>query len=75
MDQNDTKQRDRSEENLDSDMERDTEIRRDTQVRGSLGIPPSGSSSSGNASRDAEDRDEAVPEFDRGGDEDRTSER
>jgi hypothetical protein len=71
MDQNE-KRRDRSEE-LDNDMERDTEIRRDTQVRGSLGIPPSG----GSPSRDVEGRDEAVPEFDRGTDEDkeRTSER
>jgi hypothetical protein len=69
VDQNE-KRPDRTSGNLDDEMERDTEIRRDTQVRGSLGIPPSGS-----ASRDAEDRDEAVPEFERGDDEDRTSER
>ncbi len=71
MDQNDNMKRDSGEENLDLDMERDTQIRRDTQVRGSLGIPPSGDSSS----RDSSDRDEAVPEFERGSDEDRSSER
>ena len=71
MDQNDSMKRDQRDENLDLDMERDTQIRRDTQVRGSLGIPPSG----GSASRESSDRDEAVPEFDRGDDEDRSSER
>lgn len=45
-------------DNLDEQMERDTEIRRDTQVRGSLGIPPSGGSSS------SRDREEALPELD-----------
>jgi hypothetical protein len=68
MDQNENR-RDRD-ENLDREMERDTQIRRDTQVRGSLGIPPSGGASGG-----SQDRDEAVPEFDRGSDEDRSSER
>jgi hypothetical protein len=71
VDQNDNLKRDRGDENLDLDMERDTQIRRDTQVRGSLGIPPSG----GSASRDSSERDEAVPEFERGTDEDRSSER
>jgi hypothetical protein len=61
--------RNRDDSNLDEEMERDTEIRRDTQVRGSLGIPPSGSSSEG----ESRERDEGVPEFDRGSDEDRTS--
>ena len=70
MDQNDSS-RDRRSEDLDRDMERDTEIRRDTQVRGSLGIPPGGS----DMSRDSSNRDEAVPEFERGGDEDTGSER
>ena len=70
MAQNDSR-RDRDGNNLDLDMERDTQIRRDTQVRGSLGIPPSGD----NASRESSDRDEAVPEFERGSDEDRGSER
>jgi hypothetical protein len=58
---------------LDQAMERDTEIRRDTQVRGSLGIPPSGRSS--DRSSESRDSDEGVPEFDRGTDEDRGSER
>jgi len=49
-------------ENLDEEMERDTEIRRETQIRGSLGVPPSG-------------RDESIPEFERGDDEDRESDR
>lgn len=71
MDQKDNMQRDREDENLDLEMERDTQIRRDTQVRGSLGIPPSG----GSASRESSDREEGVPEFERGDDEDRTSER
>jgi hypothetical protein len=71
MDQDNSMQRDRTDENLDSAMEHDTEIRRDTQVRGSLGIPPSGN----RTSSDTSDRDEAVPEFDRGSDEDRGSER
>jgi hypothetical protein len=66
MDQNERK-RDRGSENLDEEMERDTEIRRETQVRGSLGIPPSGG-----ASQESKDRDEAVPEFERGGDEDQS---
>lgn len=57
-------------ENLDEEMERETEIRRDTQVRGSLGIPPSGESS-----EPAGHGDEGIPEFKRGGDEDRGSER
>jgi hypothetical protein len=69
MDQYDDRSPEKNEENLDEDMERDAEIRRDTQVRGSLGIPPGG-----NASRQPGD-DEAVPEFDRGSDEDRMSER
>jgi hypothetical protein len=71
VDQNDNMKRDRSDDNLDLDMERDTQIRRDTQVRGSLGIPPSG----GSASRESSNREEAVPEFERGDDEDRSSER
>ena len=74
MDQNESSRRDGAEEDLDLEMERDTEIRRDTQVRGSLGLPPSG----GNASRESNEssgRDEAVPEFERGDDEDRSSER
>jgi hypothetical protein len=71
VDQNDSSRRDRSDNDLDREMERDTEIRRDTQVRGSLGIPPSGSEGSRNSSN----RDEAVPEFERGDDEDRGSER
>jgi hypothetical protein len=58
---------------LDQAMERDTEIRRDTQVRGSLGIPPSGQSSERSGESDA--NDEGVPEFERGSDEDRGSER
>jgi hypothetical protein len=68
MDQN---KPNRQDEQLDDAMERDTEIRRDTQVRGSLGIPPSGR----DAARESSDRDEAVPEFDRGGDEDQGSQR
>ena len=68
MEQNETR-RDRGNENLDEEMERDTQIRRDSQVRGSLGIPPGG------ASGESQERDEAVPEFDRGSDEDRGSER
>jgi hypothetical protein len=62
--------RNRDDSNLDEEMERDTEIRRDTQVRGSLGIPPSGGES-----RESELRDEheAVPEFERDSDEDRSS--
>ena len=71
MDQNDSSRRDRTDNDLDREMERDTEIRRDTQVRGSLGNPPSG----GEASRNSSNRDEAVPEFERGDDEDRGSER
>ena len=71
MDQDNSMQRDRNDENLDSAMEHDTGIRRDTQVRGSLGIPPSAD----RTSSDTSDRDEAVPEFDRGSDEDRGSER
>jgi hypothetical protein len=71
VDQNDNTGRQRDDDNLDLDMERDTQIRRDTQVRGSLGIPPSG----GSASQNSSERDEAVPEFDRGSDEDRDSER
>jgi hypothetical protein len=72
-------QRNRSgeDQDLDRQMERDTEIRRDTQVRGSLGMPPSGGSSS-----ESPNRDEAVPEFEREqntesphSDEDRMSER
>jgi hypothetical protein len=64
--------RDRStDENLDELMERDTEIRRDTQVRGSLGVPPSGSS----GKKESTPGDEAIPEFGRMDDEDRTSER
>jgi hypothetical protein len=55
--------------NLEEEMERDSQIRRDTQVRGSLGVPPSGSSG------EPRDREEAVPEFERGSDEDRESER
>ena len=51
-------------ENLDEEMERDTEIRRETQVRGSLGLPPSGEESN--------DRDESIPEFDRGDDRDQS---
>ena len=58
-------------ENLDLEMEHDTEVRRDTQVRGSLGLPPSGSS----GAERSRDEDEAVPEFERGDDEDRMSER
>lgn len=71
MDQNDSSRRDRTDNDLDREMERDTEIRRETQVRGSLGSPASG----GEASRNSSDRDEAVPEFERGDDEDRGSER
>ena len=71
MDQDNTMDRERMAEDLDPAMERDTEIRRDTQVRGSLGIPPSG----GPSSEDLRGGDEAVPEFDRGSDEDRMSER
>ena len=71
MDQDKNMQRDRTDEDLDSAMENDTEVRRDTQVRGSLGIPPSGNRSS----NDTSSRDEAVPEFERGSDEDRGSER
>jgi hypothetical protein len=74
VDQKDSMNRDREDENLDLDMERDTQIRRDTQVRGSLGIPPSGGSGS-RESGDSGNRDEAVPEFERGSDEDRGSER
>ena len=66
MDQNE-RRRDPGNENLDEEMERDTQIRRETQVRGSLGVPPSG-----DASRESADRDEAVPEFERGGDEDQS---
>ena len=62
--------RNRDDSNLDEEMERDTQIRRDTQVRGSLGIPPSGSESRESESREGE---EAVPEFERGTDEDRSS--
>jgi hypothetical protein len=58
-------------ENLDLEMERDTEIRRETQVRGSLGLPPSGGSDEDRSRGD----DEGVPEFERGDDEDRVSER
>jgi hypothetical protein len=65
----DQQNRDRN-PNLDEDMERDTEIRRDSQVRGSLGIPPSGGSSS-----ESRDREEGIPEFERGSDEERESER
>lgn len=72
MDQQ-NRDRDRSAQNLDEEMERETEIRRDTQVRGSLGIPPSGGSS-GDAS-ELRDVDEAVPEFERGSDEDRPADR
>jgi hypothetical protein len=64
MDQNN---RNRNDENLDEGMERDTEIRRDTQVRGSLGLPPSGEESSA----DQGNRDESIPEFERGDDADR----
>ncbi len=71
MDQNDSSRRNRESSDLDREMERDTELRRDTQVRGSLGIPPSG----GEASRDSSNRDEAVPEFERGSDEDTGSQR
>jgi hypothetical protein len=74
VDQNDSSRRERSDNDLDREMEKDTQIRRDTQVRGSLGIPPSGGSGE-STSRDSNDRDEAVPEFERGSDEDRTSER
>jgi hypothetical protein len=70
VEEKDTPRGERRNEDLDVEMERDTEIRRDTQVRSSLGIPPSGS-----GSRDTSDRDESIPEFDRGGDEDRMSER
>ena len=52
-------------DNLDDEMERDTEIRRETQVRGSLGLPPSGEESS-----DDRNREESIPEFDRGDDRD-----
>ena len=69
MNQNDDRR-----EDLDREMERDTEIRRDTQVRGSLGMPPSRGETGG----EARDRDEGVPEFERGTDldrDDRMSER
>ena len=66
----DDRNRERNLENLDEDRDRDTQIRRDTQVRGSLGVPPSG----GRSERPM-DRDEAIPEFGRLDDEDRTSER
>ena len=62
--------RNRDNPNLDDEMERDAEIRRETQVRGSLGVPPSGG-----ASRKPGEEEEGIPEFERGSDEDRTSER
>ena len=65
----DDRYRERDREDLDEQMERDTEIRRDSQVRGSLGMPPSGKSER------PTDRDQAIPEFGRMDDEDRTSER
>ena len=65
----DDRNRERDREDLDEQMERDTEIRRDGQVRGSLGMPPSGTSER------PMDRDQAIPEFGRMDDEDRTSER
>ena len=69
MDQDQNQNRDRDESsNLDEEMERDTQIRRDTQVRGSLGIPPSGDRSR------SREREEGMPEFDRGSD-DRSSEK
>jgi hypothetical protein len=72
QDNRNREERDRTDNaDLDREMERDTEIRRDTQVRGSLGIPPSG----GASDEDSRDRDQAVPEFERGSDEDRGSER
>jgi hypothetical protein len=74
VDQNDSSRRDRAEEDLDLEMERDSQLRRDTQVRGSLGIPPSGDNASRESS-ESSDRDEAVPEFERGSDEERSSER
>ena len=60
----------RNDADLDDQMERDTEIRRESQVRGSLGVPPSGERSGGMGGG-VSDRDEAVPEFERGTDLDR----
>jgi hypothetical protein len=69
-DEMDQDNRNRENPNLDDEMERDTGIRRESQVRGSLGVPPSGGAASG-----SRDLDESIPEFERGSDEDRGSER